>query len=94
LERLLGELQVKQDKVKLHCDSQSVLHLAKNPAYHARTKHIDVQYHYVRELVEEKRILLQKIATEVNSTDMLTKPTAREKFVWYRASLCLQVKGQ
>jgi hypothetical protein len=37
-----------QDKVKLLCDSQSAIHLAKNLAYHSKTKHIPIKYHFVR----------------------------------------------
>ncbi|KAE8719078.1 hypothetical protein F3Y22_tig00109978pilonHSYRG00092 [Hibiscus syriacus] len=53
LQGLLGELGMEQKHIKVHCDSQSVIHLAKNQVYHARTKHIDVRYHFVREILEE-----------------------------------------
>lgn len=52
LHRRLGELQVKQDNMVLHCDSQSALHLARNSAYHSRTNHIDIQYHFAHEVVK------------------------------------------
>ena len=38
--------------IRIDCDSQSAIFLAKKPAYHSKTKHIDVQYHFVRDMVE------------------------------------------
>lgn len=61
IHRILGELQVKQDNMVLHCDNQSAFHLAQNSTYHVRTKHIDSQYHFVHELVEGGHISLAKI---------------------------------
>ena len=40
----IGELYIRQDEYRLYCDSQSVIHLAKNAAYHSRTKHIQRRY--------------------------------------------------
>ena len=57
----------------MFCYSQSAIHLAKNQVYHARTKHIDVRYHFVREIIEEGEVLVQKIKTDDNPADMLTK---------------------
>jgi hypothetical protein len=48
LQGLLGEFGKMQDKVKLFCDSQSAIHLARNPSYHSKTKHIFVKYHFLR----------------------------------------------
>ncbi|KAH9678909.1 Integrase catalytic domain-containing protein [Citrus sinensis] len=53
IQRLLEELGHKQQKIPVFCDSQSALHIARNPAFHYRTKHIGVQYHFVREVVED-----------------------------------------
>ncbi|KAE8664954.1 hypothetical protein F3Y22_tig00112738pilonHSYRG01227 [Hibiscus syriacus] len=73
LQGLLGELGMEQKHIKVHCDSQSAIHLAKNQVYHARTKHIDVRYHFVREILEESGVIIQKIRTTENPADMLTK---------------------
>ncbi|PWA94422.1 Retrovirus-related Pol polyprotein from transposon TNT 1-94 [Artemisia annua] len=52
LQELLGELGIKQKFITMHSDSQSVIHLTKNQVYHARTKHIDVRYHFIQEILE------------------------------------------
>jgi hypothetical protein len=59
--------------VRLDCDIQSAIFLAKNPTYHRKTKHIDVQYHFVRDMVEENKVLLEKVDTLNNVVDLLTK---------------------
>ena len=48
--------------------------------YHARTKHIDVRFHKIRELVATSELLLEKIRTSENTADMLTKPATADKF--------------
>lgn len=80
LRGLLGDLGVTQECVSLMCDSQSAIHLAKNQVHHARTKHIDVRYHFVRDVIEEGRISLAKVHTDENSADMLTKVVSGGKF--------------
>ena len=54
--------------------------MAKNKIYHARTKHIDVRFHRIRELVESEEIKLQKVHTDENTADMLTKTVTTIKF--------------
>ena len=48
--------------------------------YHAKTKHIDVMFHKIRELVSSGELLLEKVHTSKNAADMLTKPVTTEKF--------------
>ncbi|KAH9781414.1 hypothetical protein KPL71_008457 [Citrus sinensis] len=86
IQRLLEELGHKQQKIPIFCDSQSTLHIARNPAFHSRTKHIGVQYHFVREVVEKGSVDLQKIHTKENLADVLTKPINADKFIWSRSS--------
>src|SRR5206468_3649145 len=70
---LLDDVGIKQECVDVWCDSQSAIHLAKNQVHHARTKHIDVRYHFVRDVIEEGDVSLMKVHTDENPADMLTK---------------------
>ena len=73
LKRFLQELGLKQSEYVVFCDSQSSMDLSKNSMYHARTKHIDVRYHWLRVVIEERLMKLKKIHTNKNGADMLTK---------------------
>ena len=65
----------------LGCDSQSAVHSAKNAMFHARTKHIDVRYHFIRQILEDGLVTLTKVRTQYNPADILTKslPKARHE---------------
>ena len=54
--------------------------MAKNQVYHAKTKHIDVRFHKIRELIVTGDIVLDKVHTSENVADMLTKPVTIAKF--------------
>ncbi|CAL9011601.1 unnamed protein product, partial [Prunus brigantina] len=69
MKRFLQELGQEQHKYTLHCDSQSAIHLSKNPSFHSRSKHIDVQYHWIRDVLEFKQLQLEKIHTDDNSSN-------------------------
>ena len=58
----------------------SAIYLAKNQVYHARTKHIDVKYHFVRDVLEDGDIEVKKIHTKNNPADMFTKVNPGVKF--------------
>ena len=77
---LTKDFGIVQENVKVFCDSQSAICLAKNQVHHGRTKHIDVRYHFVREIVEDGNVLLQKVSTVENPADMLTKVVSGIKF--------------
>ena len=77
---LLDSFGLNQHVPIVHCDSQSAIHLARNPVYHERTKHIDVRLHFVRESVSNGTVAVQKIATAENPADMMTKPLLIDKF--------------
>lgn len=61
----------------------------KNPTFHARTKHIDVQFHFVRDMVEDGKVNLEKVDTMRNVADALTKPMGTAKFRWCSKSMGL-----
>ncbi|PKI76834.1 hypothetical protein CRG98_002820 [Punica granatum] len=79
LQKFLQELSLKQERYVLHYDSQSAIHLCKNPNFHSRSKHIDTKFHWIRDVLETKLVKLDKVHTDENGTDMMTKPLAKEK---------------
>lgn len=64
----------------LRCDSQSAIQLAKNSSLHSRSKHIDVRYHWIREVLDEKLLQLEKVHTDENWSDIMTKVVPTKKF--------------
>jgi hypothetical protein len=86
---LLTELGFEQEMNVLHSDNQSAIHLAKNLAFHSRTKHIDLRYHFIQSLIEDGVLKLVKIAGSKNPVDMLTKPVTTEKLELCAASVGL-----
>eukprot|EP00253_Pinus_taeda_P033813 PITA_33813 len=90
LKGLLGEFGRLQDNIRLLCDSQSAIHLATNLAYHSKSKHIPIKYHFVRQVITERGVSLEKVHTKENCADMFTKPVLLEKIRWCLASLGLQ----
>ena len=77
---LLDSFGLSQQIPIVYCDSQSAIHLAKNPVYHERTKHIDIRLHFIRECVNDNTVAVQKIATTENPADMMTKTLQVDKF--------------
>jgi hypothetical protein len=63
----------------LHTDSQGCIALVKNPAFHNRTKHIDIQHHFIREKAESGVVVLQFCNTQDMMADVLTKGLSKEK---------------
>jgi hypothetical protein len=90
LRTLLKEIGFGQEMATvIYADNQGSLSLAKNPVYHARTKHIDVQHHYIRNLVEQGEIELNYVHTSENVADVLTKPLAKIKHLKFAAQMGL-----
>ncbi|GJX58475.1 hypothetical protein Tco_0289865 [Tanacetum coccineum] len=73
LRGLLEELGVELNTVAVNCDNQGAIHLSRNHVFHERTKHINVRYHFIREVLEAKTVKVLKVGTEHNVADALTK---------------------
>lgn len=72
--KLLKEIGVhKLEPVTLHCDSQSAIDIAKNPVFHDRTKHIEIDCHFTRDKVLEGLIQLSYLPTQHQLANILTK---------------------
>ena len=76
--------------VIIHCDNQGAVALAKDPQAHARSKHIDIQWHYQREKVDDGSVILKYIPTDQQIADGLTKPLSKDKFLAFRNALGLE----
>jgi len=74
----LGYMEEKKMMV-IRCDNQSAISLTKNPTHHARTKHIDVQCHFVRERVENGEVRFEYCSTEHMVADVLTKALSKKR---------------
>jgi len=72
--RLLNELGVHSlTPVTLHCDNQSAIYIGRNPVFHKRTKHIELDCHFTREKVMEGLLQLSYLLTQHQLADVLTK---------------------
>ena len=73
----------------MYSDIQSAIHLAKNSSFHL-TKHIQLKYHFIRFVIDEELLKLEKTHTSQNPADMLTKRVTKEKLSSYLVSIGLQ----
>lgn len=80
---LVGLFGQPLDPTIIHCDNQRCLKLSVNPVFHDRTKHVEIPYHYVRDMVERNVIRLKYVSTDELTVDILTKPLARIKFAYF-----------
>lgn len=78
---ILKDIGCKQVKpTVLYCDNKAAKHLISNLVLHRsahRIVHIDVKFHYVREVVESERMIVTHVASELQRADLLTKPLAK-----------------
>nr|GEY75619.1 retrovirus-related Pol polyprotein from transposon TNT 1-94 [Tanacetum cinerariifolium] len=68
------------DKIPMYCDSKEAIAISCNPVQHARTKHIDVRYHFIKEKVEKGIVELFFVETEYQLADLFTKALPVERF--------------
>ncbi len=79
--KLMMDLRCMEKKkvMVIRCDNQGAISLTKNPIHHARTKHIDVQHHFVQERVENGEVQFEYCPTEHMVADVLTKALSKER---------------
>ncbi len=87
LRNLLIDLNMDMGAIKIYADNQSAIKLLKNPVLSARSKHIDIIYHFARERVARKEVVFEYIKTEHMLADMFTKAVPKAKFVYCCAGI-------
>jgi hypothetical protein len=81
LRRFLNDIKIETpSSTVIYQDNQGCIQLAHNAVFHARTKHIDIRHHFIREQIAKRAIVLKYLPTEDMIADGLTKDLPRPKF--------------
>ncbi|XP_040370261.1 uncharacterized protein LOC112183342 isoform X2 [Rosa chinensis] len=87
MKQMLRDYGFSQGKLTILCDNSSAINISKNPVQHSRTKHIDMRYHFIRDLVERNLLELAFVPTEHQLADLFTKPLDTARFESLRSAI-------
>jgi hypothetical protein len=77
---LTGLFNLEMEATVILCDKQSCIKMTENPVFHDKSKHIEIRYHYICDMVQRGSIKLQYVSTDERVADVFTKPLSRVKF--------------
>ena len=86
----LGITTHSEEAVTLYYDSTTALVYAKDPKYHGKSKHIEIKYHFIRDMVAQGEVVMKHSSTRSMVADLLTKPIARDVFQSHVGSMGLR----
>ena len=81
MKNLLSDYGISQDTMVVYCDNSSAINISKNSIQYSKTKHIEIKYHFIRNLVERKIVVLEYIPIERQNANIFTKPLDRKSVV-------------
>ncbi|KFK25001.1 hypothetical protein AALP_AA8G053500, partial [Arabis alpina] len=98
LKRILESLGIKHSQPMLmYCDNKAVIHISNNPVFHERTKHVELDCHFVREQIQAGQIVTKHVPTKSQLADIFTKALGRNEFdigtSWASSTCMLQLEG-
>ena len=76
-----------KEETTILCDNQSCIKMTKNLVFHDRSKHIEIHYHYICDMVQRGALKLLYVSTDEQVVDVLTKPLSRVKFEHFQDKL-------
>ncbi|GJT66927.1 retrovirus-related pol polyprotein from transposon TNT 1-94 [Tanacetum coccineum] len=89
MKQALVDYDINLDDIPVLCDNKGAIDLSKNPVLHSRTKHIEIRHHFLRDNVQKGNISIEKVSSEDNIANILTKLLKREPFNILRLGLDL-----
>ncbi|XP_065632598.1 secreted RxLR effector protein 161-like [Quercus suber] len=87
MKKFLHDYGITQDTMCVFCDNTNAINLSKYPVQHSKSKHIEIRYHFIRDLVEEKTVYLEFITTDNQKADIFTKLLDGPKFESLRKTI-------
>jgi hypothetical protein len=94
--RTLDDIKIECNQpIPIYCDNTSSINISKNPVMHAKTKHIAIKHHFLREKVNENKVRLEYVGSKEKIVDIFTKPPLKEAFEHLRKNfgvISLQLK--
>ncbi|KAK6137870.1 hypothetical protein DH2020_028378 [Rehmannia glutinosa] len=87
MRQMLTDNGVEKKTITAYCDNSSAINISKNPVQHSRTKHIDIRHHFIRDLVENKIVIIDCITIENQIADIFTKTLDFQRFNYLKLPL-------
>ncbi|GJY67081.1 retrovirus-related pol polyprotein from transposon TNT 1-94 [Tanacetum coccineum] len=87
MKQALVDYGIRLDDIPIMCDNKGAIDLSKNPVQHSCTKHIEIRQHFLRDNIQKGNISIEKVSSEDNIADILTKPLKCEPFNYLRLGL-------
>ncbi|KAL9145431.1 hypothetical protein ABFS82_13G041900 [Erythranthe guttata] len=87
MQHMLNDYGFHEKLLHIFCDNESAINISKNTVQHSRTKHIDLRHHFIRKLVEQKRVTIDYVSTNNQLADIFTKPLDFLRFDSLRKAL-------
>lgn len=84
---LIGLFGESLNSTTIFCDNQSCIKISINPVFHDKSKHIEIKFHYLRDMVFRKIVEMKYISTNEKTADILTKPLSKVKLSYFRNKL-------